>query len=430
MKKQTGRLLAAAAILAISVLAAACQPSAPSPAPTATSVPPTATIAATPAELETFSVDVSPTETSYVLEGAITTESGLQYLEVVAGDGEAPQAGDIISMHYIASLPDGTELANTYTQNQTVSAVWGLGNLLPGWEEGLGLMKVNGKARLVLPSELAFGEEGTSAVPPHSQLVLEIELLSAEPAPMPTDVKEADLTTSETGLMYYDLKEGDGAEAVANGSVSTLYTMWVKTEDGYEYIASSDNGTPVTFQIGSSDVVFPGWVEGATGMKVGGKRLVIVPPDLGLGDQALGAIPANATLVLEIELTEASEPRLPAEVDESDYTTTESGLKYYDLVVGDGESPAEGQVVMVHYTGWLEDGTQFDSSIDSGQPFSFTIGAGQVIPGWDEGVATMKVGGKRQLVIPAELGDGESGAGELIPPGATLIFEVELLEIQ
>ena len=89
-----------------------------------------------------------------------------------------------------------------------------------------------------------------------------------------------------------------------------------------------------------------------------------------------------------------------------------------------------GQQVLVHYTGWLEDGTMFDSSLTRGQPFDFTIGLGQVIPGWDEGVSTMKIGGKRQLVIPADLGYGEQGAGGSIPPGATLIFEVELLGIQ
>ena len=110
--------------------------------------------------------------------------------------------------------------------------------------------------------------------------------------------------------------------------------------------------------------------------------------------------------------------------------TTESGLKYTDLVVGDGPSPETGQAVTVHYTGWLEDGTKFDSSLDRGQPFTFAIGMGGVIAGWDEGVATMKVGGKRQLVIPSELGYGAQGAGGVIPPNATLIFEVELLSVK
>lgn len=114
----------------------------------------------------------------------------------------------------------------------------------------------------------------------------------------------------------------------------------------------------------------------------------------------------------------------------SQEVTTASGLKYIDIEEGSGKSPLSGQGVSVHYTGTLEDGKKFDSSVDRGQPFSFTIGIGRVIPGWDEGVMSMKVGGKRKLIIPAELGYGARGAGGVIPPNATLIFEVELLAIR
>jgi peptidylprolyl isomerase len=114
--------------------------------------------------------------------------------------------------------------------------------------------------------------------------------------------------------------------------------------------------------------------------------------------------------------------------------TLPSGVKYTDEVVGTGPQPTAGQTVTVHYTGWLDDngkpGRKFDSSRDRGQPFSFTIGAGQVIAGWDQGVATMHVGGKRTLIIPPESGYGSRGAGGVIPPNATLIFDVELLGVR
>ncbi|MDB9457519.1 FKBP-type peptidyl-prolyl cis-trans isomerase, partial [Dolichospermum circinale CS-545/17] len=110
--------------------------------------------------------------------------------------------------------------------------------------------------------------------------------------------------------------------------------------------------------------------------------------------------------------------------------TTPSGLKYVELEEGTGATPQTGQTVVVHYTGTLEDGTKFDSSRDRNQPFSFKIGVGQVIKGWDEGLSTMKVGGRRQLIIPSELGYGARGAGNVIPPHSTLLFDVELLAIK
>ena len=110
--------------------------------------------------------------------------------------------------------------------------------------------------------------------------------------------------------------------------------------------------------------------------------------------------------------------------------TTSSGLMYVDQVVGTGEAAVAGKSVTVHYTGWLTNGQKFDSSVDRGQPFTFPLGAGRVIKGWDEGVQGMKVGGKRKLTIPSNLGYGARGAGGAIPPNATLVFDVELLGVQ
>ncbi|UFS69072.1 FKBP-type peptidyl-prolyl cis-trans isomerase [Geomonas sp. RF6] len=109
---------------------------------------------------------------------------------------------------------------------------------------------------------------------------------------------------------------------------------------------------------------------------------------------------------------------------------TPSGLSFTDLVKGSGAAPVSGKSVTVHYTGWLENGQKFDSSVDRGEPLVFRIGTGQVIPGWDEGVMGMRVGGKRKLVIPPQLGYGANGAGGVIPPNATLVFEVELLDVE
>jgi len=117
-------------------------------------------------------------------------------------------------------------------------------------------------------------------------------------------------------------------------------------------------------------------------------------------------------------------------MSDTNTVTTSTGLKYVELQEGTGLIPQKGQKVAVHYTGTLENGQKFDSSRDRNQPFSFKLGVGQVIKGWDEGLSTMKVGGRRQLIIPPDLGYGSRGAGGVIPPNATLIFDVELLGVE
>jgi len=245
------------------------------------------------------------------------------------------------------------------------------------------------------------------------------------------DVVEEDLTTTGSGLRYIILEEGTGESPEAGSVVSVHYTGTLA--DGTKFDSSLDRGEPIRFPLGQGRVI-PGWDEGIALLRVGSKAKLVIPPELAYGERgAGGVIPPNATLIFDVELVEIlpGAPEAPTEVDEADYTTTESGLMYYDFEEGAGETPETGSLVVVHYTGWLEDGTKFDSSLDRAEPLVFPVGQGRVIPGWDEGVASMKVGGKRQLVIPAELAYGEQGAGGgLIPPNATLIFEVELLEVQ
>ena len=381
---------------------------------------------------ETDSVFVAeyPPQEDITLEDPEITESGLQYVEMTVGEGPTPQDGDILVMQVIGSLLDGTEIVNTTMQGAPAVAIYGSEQLLPGWEEGVAMMMPGGRAQFILPPDLAFGEEGYGIIPPNAEIFLDVELISVEPAPSPAKVDADELTTTESGLQYIEISEGEGDAAEKGNTVTTQYTIWVQGDDEDNYIASSKFGQPVTFSLGAGGIVFPGWDEGALGMKLHGTRQLIVPPELALGEQGSGDIPPNATLIMEIELLSLYAPPKMTEVDEAEFTTTESGLKYYDLVEGDGATPEDGQTVVVHYSGWLEDGTPFDSSLERGEPFSFALGQGQVIAGWDEGVATMNVGSKRQLVIPADLAYGDSGAGNIIPPGATLVFEVELLDIQ
>lgn len=361
--------------------------------------------------------------------GAVVTGSGLQYLETQAGAGPNPADGDIVELHLIAEMADGTLLGDTYSQGAPIKVILGAGQLFPGLEEGVTLMQAGGKASLVIPPDLIVDKASAGLVaPPEMAFLIDVELISVEPAPQPTAVSDSDYTTTASGLQYYDISVGTGDTPTSGDSVTVDFVIWL--EDGSLLASSALNGAPVTFSLGDGFSVFPGWDEGVATMNEGGERLLRIPPDLALGEAGAPGVPPNSTLLMEVTLVSFRAAPKIAAVDAAEYTETESGLKYVDLVVGSGATPAPGDTVEVNYTGWLEDGTKFDSSLDAGRTFTFVLGAGQVIAGWDEGVATMRVGTTRQLMIPAELAYGEAGAGGLIPPGATLIFQVELLDIR
>lgn len=237
--------------------------------------------------------------------------------------------------------------------------------------------------------------------------------------------------TTDSGLRYKINEAGDGPKPETGEVVSVHYTGYL--DDGTEF-DSSVGSEPFTFALGRG-LVIPGWDEGIALLSVGDKATLVIPPELAYGAAGAGGgiIPPDATLTFDVELLEikAGSPASPTDISEDDYTTTESGLQYFDMTEGDGTVAETGKVVSVHYTGWLTDGTKFDSSLDRGTPFTFQLGAGSVIAGWDEGVVGMKVGGSRQLLIPADLAYGETGAGGgAIPPGASLLFEIELLDVQ
>ena len=249
-------------------------------------------------------------------------------------------------------------------------------------------------------------------------------LNSSEPEQEKVNDKKA-LTKTESGLKYRDIEEGEGESPTVGQNCVVHYTGWLWENDakGKEF-DSSVKRRPYSFHLGEREVM-NGWDEGISTMKVGGKRELIIPADLAWGERgAGGVIPPNATLMYEVKLIELGKK----------WQKTESGLEYADEKEGTGAEPMTGQTCLMHYTGWLwkdgAKGRKFDSSVGRGQPYSFPIGVGRVIKGWDEGVATMKVGGRRGLRIPAKLGFGAEGDGDDIPPNATLLFEVELLQVK
>ncbi|TNE88323.1 MAG: FKBP-type peptidyl-prolyl cis-trans isomerase [Deltaproteobacteria bacterium] len=239
-----------------------------------------------------------------------------------------------------------------------------------------------------------------------------------------------DWTVSETGLGWVDLQVGDGTSPQERSVVSVEYTGWL--ESGRVFDSSYKKAEPLQFVIGAGNVV-KGWDEGIASMKAGGKRLLRVPPELHYGPMGRPPrIPPNATLLFEVELV-AVGPVRPAPGDPpsaENWETRDGGLEVAVLADGPGTLAKSGDTVRVEYSGWLEDGTLFDSSLHGVGPIEFTLGRRAVIQGWDQGIEGMRTGEKRLLRIPPSLAYGSRGFPPVIGADATLLFEVELIEVR
>lgn len=234
-------------------------------------------------------------------------------------------------------------------------------------------------------------------------------------------------------LVTEDLVEGDGAAAEASSTVSVDY-LGVLWPDGKEFDSSWSRGDPATFELGQ---VIPGWSEGLVGLKEGGRRLLVIPPDLAYGSQGAGSdIPPDSTLVFVVDLVEVVPPvevpealQAKPEVKIPAGTPPPTSLQVQDEVVGDGAEAKAGDSVTVNYVGvaWST-GEEFDSTWERGEPAESSLG--QLVPGFNQGVAGMKVGGRRRIVIPPDLAYGAEGRPPTIAPNETLVFVVDLLAVE
>ena len=324
--------------------------------------------------------------------------------------------------------------ANTYEGGEPLEFTIGVGQVIVGWEKGLMGMKVGEIRRLSVPSAMAYGENSMDGIPPNSDLLFEVELVHAEkamePDVFPKNVDKLAWKEKAKGLKIFDEKVGSGKPAAVGAVLKAHYTGWLLS--GRKFASSKDLGKPLEAAMGAGKMI-KGWEVGLEGMREGGVRYLRVAPSMGYGATAYTMIPPNSTLIFRVEL-------VSSEVDEEvaehmdffpdtaslKFENGSEGLRYVVVKQGEGEPAKSGERVVVHYTGWMVNGYKFDSSRDRGQPFSFELGAGSVIRGWELGVQGMLPGEKRILMIPPGLGYGSRGAGP-IPGGATLIFAVEYL---
>jgi len=180
--------------------------------------------------------------------------------------------------------------------------------------------------------------------------------------------------------------------------------------------------------------LIPGLEEGLVTMRTGGKRILVLPPALAYGEEGLPpVVPPGQWVKFEVDVVDVEPgppPILPWNDAGRELVVTSTGLQYVDFEVGTGDAPTLGGTVVLHYSGFLADGTLFDSSYRQGYPLEFDVSAERLIPGWVEGLLTMRAGGRRKLIVPPFLGYGAKGYGETVPPNATLIYDVELLEVR
>lgn len=256
--------------------------------------------------------------------------------------------------------------------------------------------------------------------------------------------KEQKIVTMDSGLKYMDDTLGTGREAKLGDLVTIHFKGWIVKDSTNLFSDWSKDTTKLAESIGDSKLsgkpykyvldgenFIKGSNEGIVGMKVGGTRTLLIPSKLAYGEKGLGPIPPNSELKVVVELLDVKDA-ITAEkwdVDSTKVKTTKSGLKYVIIDQGAGAKPDSGSVVSVNYTGYLTNGKKFDSSVERDEPFTFTLGVGQVIPGWDEGIKLLNKGGKAELIIPPSLAYGPRSVGQ-IPPNSTLVFDVELVDIK
>ena len=359
-----------------------------------------------------------------------TDPSGLQYRVTQKGSGSKPLINDMVYVHYKLMLEDSTIIDNSYERGEPVSFKMGAGQVIEGWEKGIGLLNEGDKAIMIIPPDLAYGERAVGEIPANSKLIFDVEVVKIDPAPKPLEVPAgANITTTSSGLRYLVIEEGDGMMLIPGMRVRIHYNGFFE-DDMNIFDSSYQRNEPIDFTLGKG-MVIRGWEEGIAKLRVGDKARLWIPYDLAYGEQGRGPIPPATNLIFDVEVIDAEEVKRPEpfNVVGKDTLETESGLRYIMVDEGSGEFPEEGQVVMVHYTGFLMNGNIFDSSIERGQPFRFLLGRRQVIAGWDEGVALMKPGARYRFIIPPDLAYGERAMGP-IPSDATLIFDIELLSVE
>jgi FKBP-type peptidyl-prolyl cis-trans isomerase len=406
------------------------------------------------------------------------SESGLYYkLYSVSKDTIKPQTGFWVSvdMKYTAKVKgNDTILFDSKKQlnGQPVRFQLPPSDFKGDLYEGIRMLRPGDSAEFVISADSLFIKtfkmsQRPAIIDSNSVLHFNVHLISVDsPEKMKTDeevalkkyLEDNKIVTPPTASGIYILESAPGQGIKIDSGCMVKLHFSVSSVDGKQIFSSMDRPEPLKFMYGQKFDT-PGLEEAVGTMKKGSKAKIIVPSKMAFGEMGRGnAVPPYATLIYDVEIVDVqtkaayekeqveakkkeAQKQESAKKDESmlrekylkdnkiTVKPTPSGLYYVEKVKGTGPQAAPGKKVKVHYTGTLLNGTKFDSSRDRKEPFEFTLGKGQVIQGWDEGIAMMKKGGKAILIIPSSIGYGERDMGQ-IPPYSTLVFDVELVDVQ
>ncbi len=360
----------------------------------------------------------------------LKTASGLEYTITEKGNGKRAQKGDKISVHYTGKLTNDSVFDSSVRKGVPFEFRVGLGSVVKGWDEAFLLLNEGDKATIKFGPDLGYGDKDNGPIPANSTLIFEVEFLQiTQEAIQPYEIKPKDTVTTASGIKYAIIKANKSGESAVGKKVTVNYTGFLK--DGKMFDSSLDRNQPLVVDIGKGKL-FPGLDEAISLMHNGEKGRFIIPSKLAFGERGGGPVPPDSDIIMDLEVIDVKEIPVPVKYDTTGITpkVTASGLKYFEIKLsGNSKKPEAGQQVKVHYSGYLMDGKMFDSSVERGQPIEFPLGSGQVIAGWEEGIALMHVGDQFRLIIPYHLAYGDAGRPPVIPEKADLIFDVELVDV-
>ena len=359
-----------------------------------------------------------------------TTDSGLQYSVLKKGEGtDMPKMGDMVEVHYTGWLTDGTKFDSSRDRGETTS--FALGRVVEGWNEGLQLMSPGDRFKFTIPPELGYGSRPQGRmIPANSTLIFDVELISIPRKALtyvPWDDANPSIAELKDGSKFQSIKEGTGAPVT--DAEFTLVEFAVHDSTGEFKNGSNYEGGLIGIPTKLDKMKY--MEEALAKVKVGGHFLISMPspqapPTPAEGAEGDAAAEKKPDIIWQVKVLKNFELTKPEFVipPEEELTTTESGLKYKVLEEGTGQHASAMGQFTAHYCGWTTDGVEFDSSYGK-NPLS--LGVGQVIPGWTEGLQLMKVGSKYLFVIPSEIGYGQTGSPPKIAPNQDLVFVVQLL---